>query len=73
MPEGTDQWSSVSWMNGDAVYVKETDSPDEVFGRLADEEAEALPVVDEEHRLVGIVTRRSAIRTLSGALRRVEA
>ncbi len=73
VPEGADQWNSVTWSNGDTVFVKETDSPDEVFGRLADEEAEALPVVDEEHRLVGIVTRRSAIRTLSGALRRVEA
>jgi len=73
MPEGTDQWNSVTWTSGDAVWVKETDAPDDVFGRLADEEAEALPVVDEEYRLVGIVTRRSAIRTLSGALRRVEA
>jgi osmoprotectant transport system ATP-binding protein len=72
VPEGADQWNSVNWTNGDAVCVRETDSPDEVFGRLADEEAEALPVVDEGHRLVGIVTRRSAIRTLSGALRKVE-
>jgi osmoprotectant transport system ATP-binding protein len=72
VPESVDQWNSVSWANGDAVFVKETDSPDEVLGRLADEETEALPVVDEGHRLVGVVTRRSAIRTLSGALRKVE-
>jgi osmoprotectant transport system ATP-binding protein len=72
VPEDADQWNSVSWMNGDAIYVKETDPPDEVFGRLADEESEALPVVDEGHRLLGIVTRRSAIRTLSGQLRKVE-
>ena len=62
----------MTWMNGDTVYVKETDEPDKVFGRLADEEAEALPVVDEGRRLVGVVTRRSAIRTLSGKLRKVE-
>lgn len=71
-PESADQWNSVSWANGDTLYVQETDSADEVLGRLADGEAEALPVVDEGHRLVGIVTRRSAIKTLSGALRRVE-
>jgi osmoprotectant transport system ATP-binding protein len=73
VPEGVDQWDQAAWMDGDAVSVKETDRPDEVFERLADEEAEAVPVVDEGHRLVGIVTRRSAIKTLSGALRRVEA
>jgi len=72
MPGGAEQWNSATWTSGDVVCVKETDAPDEVFGRLADEEAEALPVVDERRRLVGIVTRRSAIRTLSGALRRVE-
>jgi len=72
VPENADQWNSMTWMNGDTVYVKETDEPDKVFGRLADEEAEALPVVDEGRRLVGVVTRRSAIRTLSGKLRKVE-
>ncbi len=72
VPESADQWNSMTWMNGDTVCVKETDEPDKVFGRLADGEAEALPVVDEGHRLVGVVTRRSAIRTLSGKLRRVE-
>jgi osmoprotectant transport system ATP-binding protein len=72
-PMSVDQWSSVTWASGDTVCVKETDEPDVVFGRLADEEAEALPVVDEGHRLVGIVTRRSAIRSLSGKLRKVEA
>jgi CBS domain-containing protein len=53
--------------------VKETDAPEEVLRRLVDGDAEALPVVDEELRLLGIVTRRSAIRTLSSAFGRVEA
>jgi osmoprotectant transport system ATP-binding protein len=72
VPESLEQWKSVTWASGDGVFVKETDRPDEVFDRLANEEAEALAVVDEGHRLVGVVTRRSAIRTLSGQLRRVE-
>ena len=72
VPEDTDHGNGTAWMDGDAVCVKETDAPDEVFGRLADEEAEALPVVDERRQLVGVVTRRSAIRTLSGKLKRVE-
>ncbi len=59
VPESADQWNSMTWMNGDTVCVKETDEPDKVFGRLADGEAEALPVVDEGHRLVGVVTRRN--------------
>jgi osmoprotectant transport system ATP-binding protein len=71
-PESQEQWKSVTWANGDGVWVKETDRPEEVFDRLANEEAEALPVVDEGHHLVGVVTRRSAIRTLSGKLGRVE-
>src|SRR5947209_2869811 len=69
VPEGLDR---AAWMDGDAVCVKETDRPDEVLSRLADGEVEALPVVDAEHRLEGVVTRRSAIKTLSGALRKVE-
>ena len=73
VPESPDQWQGVAWASGDSVYVKETDAPDMVFERLAEEEAEALPVVDEGHRLIGVVTRRSAIRTLSGNLRKVEA
>ena len=72
VPEGIDQWNAAVWANGETAYVKETDSPDAVLERLADEEAEALPVVDERRRLVGIVTRRTALKTLSGALRRVE-
>ncbi|HEX6554995.1 MAG TPA: betaine/proline/choline family ABC transporter ATP-binding protein [Ktedonobacteraceae bacterium] len=68
-PEGVDR---AAWIDGDAVYVKETDPPDEVLSRLADGEVEALPVVDAERRLEGVVTRRSAIRRLSGSLRKVE-
>jgi osmoprotectant transport system ATP-binding protein len=75
MPDGNDLRNALIWKKGDAlsVSVRETDSPDKVLARLADEDAEALPVVDERQRLLGVVTRRSAIRTLSGALRRVEA
>jgi len=69
IPEGIDQ---AAWMDGDAVWVKETDPADEVLRRLADGEVEALPVVDSAHRLEGVVTHRSAIKTLSGALRKVE-
>jgi osmoprotectant transport system ATP-binding protein len=72
-PESLDQWKAVNWTSGETVCVKETDPPDAVFERLAEEDAEALPVVDEGHRLIGVVTRRSAIRTLSGNLRKVEA
>jgi len=71
-PEAPDQWHTATWTNSDTLSIRETDAPTEVLGRLAEGEAEALPVVDAEHRLVGIVTRRSAIRTLSGTLRRVE-
>jgi osmoprotectant transport system ATP-binding protein len=69
IPEGTGRWNSVAWVAG---AVKETDAPDEVLRRLADGEVEAVPVVDEEHHLVGVVTYRSTIRALSGTLRKVE-
>jgi osmoprotectant transport system ATP-binding protein len=72
LPNGADSWNSLAWTNGDTTYVKETDSPEGVLKRLADGEVEAVPVVDEGHRLVGVVTPRSAIRTLSGKLKGVE-
>ncbi|HEX4207648.1 MAG TPA: betaine/proline/choline family ABC transporter ATP-binding protein [Ktedonobacteraceae bacterium] len=63
-----DQWNISRWTDGNLVAVKETDSPNEMLKRLADGEAEALPVVDKEHRLVGVATQRSAIKVLSGVM-----
>src|SRR5260370_34638972 len=66
-PESADQWNSISWANGDTLYVQETDSADEVLGRLADGEAEALAVVAKGQRLGGIAPRRAINRKLSRA------
>lgn len=69
IPEGVD---GATWADGDTICVKGTDPADEVLRQLADGDVEALPVVDSAHRLQGVITHRSAIKTLSGALRRVE-
>lgn len=53
------------WVSGNADAVKESEPPAQALRRLADGEIEVLPVVDELHRLVGIVTARSAIKVLS--------
>ncbi len=64
-PGETDLWNASAWRGGTPVCAKETESPDDVLKRLAEEDVKALPVVDEEHRLVGVVTHRSAIKALS--------
>lgn len=65
LPLETDLWSAPSWRNGDSACTKDTEPPDSVLQRLTEEDVEALPVVDEEHHLVGIITHRSAIKGLS--------
>lgn len=65
MPGAADQWDNAVWTDGDLAAVKETDSPSEALKLLVDGETEALPVVDKKHRLVGVVTHRSAIKALS--------
>jgi osmoprotectant transport system ATP-binding protein len=70
VPENVEQWNAIVWADADSAWVKETDAPDEVLRRLADGEAEALPVVDEGHRLVGIITHRSVIKSLTGVVER---
>src|SRR6266567_198315 len=69
-PENMDQWDSDTWMGGDTAFVKETDEPETLLERLIDGDTEALPVVDEGYRLVGVVTHRSVIKTLSGVVGR---
>ncbi len=66
-PSETEEWDAAAWMNGDTTFVKETDSPETVLRRLVEGETEALPVVDEGQRLVGVVTHRSIIKSLSNA------
>lgn len=65
LPGETDLWNASAWRDGTTVYAKETESPDDVLKRLAEEDVKVLPVVDDEHRLVGVVTHRSAIKALS--------
>lgn len=65
LPVETDVWSAPAWRDGDSACTKDTEPPDSVLQRLTEEDVEALPVVDEEHHLVGIITHRSAIKALS--------
>lgn len=65
LPAETDLWNAPAWKNGAPACTKDTDAPDNVLQRLTEEDVEALPVVDEEHHLVGVVTHRSAIKALS--------
>lgn len=67
LPGGIDVWDSSAWRDGISACTKDTEMPDSVLQRLTEEDVEALPVVDEEHHLVGIVTHRSAIKALSMA------
>lgn len=67
LPGGNDVWDSSAWRDGISACTKDTEAPDSVLQRLTEEDVEALPVVDEEHHLVGIVTHRSAIKALSMA------
>jgi osmoprotectant transport system ATP-binding protein len=71
-PDNMDQWDADTWTGGDGAFVKETDEPETVLKRLVDGNTEALPVVDEGYRLVGVVTHRSVIKTLSGVVGRGE-
>jgi osmoprotectant transport system ATP-binding protein len=64
-PVETDVWNAPSWKDGTSGCVKETEAPDSVLKRLTEEDVEALPVVDEDHHLLGVVTHRSAIKALS--------
>lgn len=68
LPMDKDQWNAARWTDGDLVAVKETDSPGEALKRLVNGDTEALPVIDEGHRLVGVVTHRSAIKALSSGV-----
>ncbi|MFL5691081.1 MAG: ABC transporter ATP-binding protein [Ktedonobacteraceae bacterium] len=65
LPAGTDVWNAPAWKDGTSVCVKETEAPDSVLKRLTEEDVEALPVVDEDHHLLGVVTHRSAIKALA--------
>lgn len=67
-PLRTEQWDTANWTNGNTAFVKETDAPETVLQQLVNGETEALPVVDEGHRLIGIVTHRSVIKSLSGVV-----
>ena len=67
LADGGNGWNSVEWAEGDIGCVGERDSAEDVLRRLADGEMEALPVVDDRHRLVGVVSRRSVLKTLSNA------
>ncbi|EFH83370.1 ABC transporter ATP-binding protein [Ktedonobacter racemifer] len=69
VPEDLEQWKSIIWQ--EAASIKETDTPDIALKRLIEGEAEALPVVDEERHLVGIISHRSAIKALSSGVGRV--
>jgi osmoprotectant transport system ATP-binding protein len=70
LPSDVTQWKSAAWTSGETGCVQETDASDAVLKRLVDGEIEAVPVVDEGHRLVGIVSHRSAIKSLSSAVGR---
>jgi osmoprotectant transport system ATP-binding protein len=72
-PDSADIWNQSAWRDGAAACVKETETPGDVLMRLTDEDVEALPVVDERHHLVGVVTHRSALKALSGGGGRHEA
>jgi osmoprotectant transport system ATP-binding protein len=64
-PVETDVWNAPTWKDGTSGCVKETEAPESVLKRLTEEDVEALPVVDEDHHLLGVVTHRSAIKALS--------
>lgn len=68
LPSDSTQWKSAAWVTGEAASVKETDEPDAVLKRLMNEETEALPVVDAGHHLIGVITHRSVIRSLSSVV-----
>ncbi|HEY4384588.1 MAG TPA: betaine/proline/choline family ABC transporter ATP-binding protein [Ktedonobacteraceae bacterium] len=60
-----DLWNALRWRDGVSACVKDEEAPNEVLNRLTVEDVEALPVVDAEHHLLGVVTHRSAIKALS--------
>ena len=67
-PEDTDSWETMRWTDANLIAVKETDSPGTTLKRLMERETDALPVIDEKHQLVGVVTHRSAIKALSSTI-----
>ena len=67
LPEEADPWNASNWRDGTAACVQDEEVPDEVLKWLSAAGVEALPVVDAEHHLLGVVTHRSAIKALSGA------
>jgi len=51
-------------MTSDPVCAEETDSAERVARLIAEKHHNHLPVVDAEHRLVGLVTRADALAAL---------
>ncbi len=61
-----------SVMTSDVVTVRPDDDVDRILDLLADDERDInrLPVVDDEHRLVGIIARQDVIRAVRDERRR---
>lgn len=45
-------------MTADVIYVKPEDSVDSVAKLLVDNKISGIPVVDEDHRIIGIITEK---------------
>ncbi|WP_130865025.1 GuaB1 family IMP dehydrogenase-related protein [Acidipropionibacterium timonense] len=62
--EGVDRFAQVGEvMTTDLTLVSPTASPDEVFDTLADHHQKVAVAVDDDGRLIGIMTSRGALRT----------
>lgn len=60
---GADNFAQVgTLMSGNLVTLPDTVEPEEAFESLVDASRKLAPVVDADGRLVGILTRRSALR-----------
>ncbi|BCL83254.1 glycine betaine/carnitine/choline transport ATP-binding protein OpuCA [Ktedonobacteria bacterium brp13] len=65
LPADSTPGAETVWSDPAETAVKETDAPHDVLRRLTDEGVEAIPVIDADRHLVGIITHQSVIKSLS--------